>query len=254
EPGEYRVDIAAGWSIGGGHANGGYVLSVCLQALRNRLDRPDPLVVSAFYQRRVPIGPALIRTEPARAGRRLATGEARLLGSEPDGAAGGELVRVVASFTDLSTASGRTTVLSPAPQLPPPADCQPLYGEQAELPNGIGRRLECRVAELPGWRQGTPSGQALLECWIRFADGHPADTLALPGLTDMVIPAVFDLGEYRTTTIELTAHVRARPAPGWLAFRARTNYLIDGYHEEDVEIWDSTGQLVAQSRQLALLG
>ncbi|WP_406230008.1 hypothetical protein [Nocardia sp. NBC_01009] len=48
-------------------------------------------------------------------------------------------------------------------------------------------------------------------------------------------------------------HIRHRPAPGWLACRVHTNYLIDGFHEEDFEIWDSTGSLVAQSRQLALI-
>jgi len=29
--------------------------------------------------------------------------------------------------------------------------------------------------------------------------------------------------------------------------------VIEGYHEEDFEIWDSTGALVAQGRQLAIL-
>lgn len=48
-------------------------------------------------------------------------------------------------------------------------------------------------------------------------------------------------------------HLRAHPAPGWLACRAATRFVIGGYHEEDFEIWDSTGALVAQSRQLALL-
>jgi acyl-CoA thioesterase len=43
------------------------------------------------------------------------------------------------------------------------------------------------------------------------------------------------------------------PALGWLACRASTRHLIDGYHDEDFEIWDSTGRLVAQSRQLAVL-
>ncbi|MGH3249642.1 MAG: thioesterase family protein, partial [Trebonia sp.] len=55
------------------------------------------------------------------------------------------------------------------------------------------------------------------------------------------------------TTVELTVHLRARPAPGWLAFRTLTRYLADSYLEEDAEIWDSAGCLVAQSRQLALV-
>ena len=56
-----------------------------------------------------------------------------------------------------------------------------------------------------------------------------------------------------SSTLELTVHVRAHPAPGWLACRARTRYVMRGYHEEDFEMWDSTGALGAQSRQLAVL-
>jgi hypothetical protein len=46
-------------------------------------------------------------------------------------------------------------------------------------------------------------------------------------------------------------HVRARPAPGMLLTRFTTRALIGGYLEEDGELWDSTGTLVAISRQLA---
>lgn len=66
-------------------------------------------------------------------------------------------------------------------------------------------------------------------------------------------PPVIDLGEFGSTTIELAVHVQARPAPGWLACRASTRHVIDGFHDGDFEIWDATGALVAQSRQLALL-
>jgi hypothetical protein len=62
-----------------------------------------------------------------------------------------------------------------------------------------------------------------------------------------------EIGAPGSSTLELTAHVRARPAPGWLACRVSTRDVIDGYHEEDFEVWDSRGALVAQSRQLALL-
>lgn len=247
-----QATISDRWGVGGGHANGGYVLSVCLRALREVLGKPDPLAVAAFYQRRVLPGPAEILVDEGRSGRRVATGGARLLQG------GQELVRVVASFADLSQASGPTLVTGSAPDLPEPAECADLF---AELPPGsdltapgIIGRLECRVPRLPGWRQGTPSGRAHAEFWMRLAGGRQPDTMALPGLVDMAAPAVFELGHFTSSTIELSVHVRGRPAPGWLACRVSTSFLIKGYHEEDFEIWDSAGRLVAQSRQLALLG
>lgn len=248
----FGATITDRWSVGA-HANGGYALSVCLRALGRVLNKPDPLAVSAFFQRRVLPGPAEVDVEIARSGRRLATGEARLLQG------GLEAVRVVASFADLSQASGPTLVSGSAPVLPAPEECLDLFS--GELPDGSGLpapriadRLECRTPQLPGWRQGSPSGQASAEFWLRLAGGRPTDTLLLPGLVDMPVPAVFELGHFTSTTIELTVHVRARPAPGWLACRVSTRYLIAGYHEEDFEVWDSAGRLVAQSRQLALVG
>ena len=72
-------------------------------------------------------------------------------------------------------------------------------------------------------------------------------------LVDAAAPAVMELGVAGSLTAELTVHLRARPAPGWLACRVETRHVVEGFHEEDFEIWDSEGNLVAQARQLALL-
>ena len=39
--------------------------------------------------------------------------------------------------------------------------------------------------------------------------------------------------------------------PGWLRLRHATRNVAGGMFEEDCEVWDSAGRLVAQSRQLA---
>ena len=71
-------------------------------------------------------------------------------------------------------------------------------------------------------------------------------------LCDAMPPAVFAV--MRTgwvPTLELTVHVRGVPAPGWLKVGITTRAVMDGLCEEDCELWDSDGRLVAMSRQLA---
>ncbi|MDP9117871.1 MAG: thioesterase family protein [Actinomycetota bacterium] len=251
----YRVEVSDRWGLlgpGGGFANGGYALALCLRALRAESPHPDPVVVSATYLSRVRFGPAVVEVEPVRHGRRLWAAQARLVQE------GKERVRVVASFADLAGATGRTEVRESAPSLPPPHECRALATRSSVPGLTLADRIEFRYVELPGWRRGEPAGVLSDQFWMRFAPdehGHErdADTIALAALVDMATPPVIDLGEAGSTTIELTVHVRAIPARGWLACRASTRYVMQGFHDEDFEIWDSSGQLVAQSRQLALL-
>jgi hypothetical protein len=106
-----------------------------------------------------------------------------------------------------------------------------------------------------GFARGQPSGHPRVRGWFRLRDDEPVGTLGLLQATDAFPPTIFnaDLPVAWTPTVELTSHVRARPALGWLRCAFTTRFVTGGFIEEDGEVWDDTGALVAQSRQLALV-
>jgi len=246
--GRFSANLSDRWNTVGERAFGGYGLAVCVRALGQQLPLPHPLIVCGFFLRSVRPGPAEVCTEVVRSGRRTAVGEARLLQG------GREAMRVVSTFTDYGSPRGSSRVFGEPPKLPPPEQCVDLGGEAPTARLAISDRVECRAPELPGWRRGRPTGNPSAEFWMRFREPRDPDLYALPLLVDAAAPSVFELGETGSTTLELTVHLRAHPSAGWLVCRARTHYVIGAYHEEDFEIWDADGKLVAQSRQLALLG
>jgi acyl-CoA thioesterase len=245
--GIYTAELTDRWNTASGNPNGGYLLAVCVRALQDRSAHPDPLVASAFFLRPGSRGPADIQVETVREGRRTSTSQARM---HQDGK---EVLRVIATFTDFDHADGRTLSLAMMPDLPSPDDLiDPLAG--VDLPGiTVADRVEFRVAQAPSWLHGQPSGDPSMTFWMRFADGREPDLLSLPFLVDAAYPAVMEIGELPSATIELTVHLRDRPAPGWLACQINTRHIAGGFHEEDCNIWDTRGVLVAQSRQLAIL-
>ncbi|MDG2262551.1 MAG: thioesterase family protein, partial [Actinomycetota bacterium] len=53
--------------------------------------------------------------------------------------------------------------------------------------------------------------------------------------------------------LELTVHVRRVPAEGWVRAVFETDDLHNGLFVESGSLWDSNGELVARSRQVAML-
>jgi acyl-CoA thioesterase len=239
------VTITGRWDGISGIPNGGYQLAICLRALARLMPYPDPVVVSGFFLRPGKLGPARVSASLLRAGRRMAFGEANLVQD------GKETVRATAAFTTLGDHDEPLFLGATRPLLPPPDDCVGAPPGAEGLP-AIARQVDLRTAEPPGWMRGEPGGNPNMEFWLRFADGRDADLICLPLIVDAAPPAVLDLGAL-STTVELTVCLRAKPVPGWLACRATTRCVASGYHEEDFEIWDSAGTLVAQSRQLCMI-
>jgi hypothetical protein len=162
----YAATLTDRWTALGGTPNGGYMLAVALRALKAETPFPDPLVTSAHFLRPGLVGPAEITTEVVRAGRRVATGEARLIQD------GREIVRLLSTFGDLDQAEGRTLVLGEAPRLPSPDETPDVLDGNALPGVSITEQLEYRAPEPPGWAKGAPDGEPSLEFWMRFRAGR----------------------------------------------------------------------------------
>ena len=247
--GEHAAELAEGWSVGAG-VNGGYLLSVVTNALRQASpDHPDPLAVSAYYVSAAAPGPATVSTRVVRAGGSVTTTAAELRQ--------GDDVRltVLATCTDLAGLPDDVRTTATAPRLAPLEECVPGSAAPPELREvaPMMDRFEMRFDPgSVGWAVGAPSGRGELAAWFRLNDGREPDAVSLLTVLDALPPVTMDLGLMGwAPTLELTAHVRAVPAPGWLRVRHATRNVAGGMFEEDCEVWDSAGRLVAQSRQLA---
>ncbi|MFE0423681.1 thioesterase family protein [Streptomyces sp. NPDC058953] len=253
-PGVYDVHLAPGWTIL--HAvNGGYLLGLLGRALGDALPHPDPFTLSGHFLSACVPGPAVIRTQTVRTGRTLATGQASLFQTDEDGREV-ERIRVLATYGDLDALTDEVRTSATPPALPPYEQCVgPADAPGLDLSKtwAILGRLDIRLDPATvGWALGAPSGKGEVRGWFTLADGRDADPLSLLLTVDCLPPTAFDLGlKGWTPTVELTAHIRCRPAPGPLRVAISTRNLAGGFLEEDAEVWDSRDRLVAQSRQLA---
>ncbi len=246
--GRYATEIRPGWDIGG-KANGGYLLSLVVRAMRDATGRPDPVTVTGHYLSPGHPGPAVITTDVVKIGRTFTTATASLA------AEGKPLLQVLGTFGDVSSPMGPERVDAAPPELPAPDASVPVEPSDTFPPPFMGR-VDLRLhPDDAGFERGAPSGEPRVRGWFRLRDGESIDTLGLILAVDAFPPTAFNarLPVAWTPTVELTAHVRARPTPGWLRCVFTTRFVTGGFLEEDGEIWDDSGRLVAQSRQLALI-
>ena len=105
------------------------------------------------------------------------------------------------------------------------------------------------------WDEQRPREKAQLDAYYSWPQGDSVDLFSLIFFSDSMTPPVFNRIGSRgwVPSIELTVHLRGIPVPGPVLMRGKTDFVIDGFLGEDDEIWDSEGNLVAESRQMAKL-
>jgi hypothetical protein len=252
-PGRYAADIDPAWSIGG-RPNGGYLMATLARScvLVAGPDHPDPLAVSASFPSSPVPGPVEIDVEVVRRGRAFTVLHARMT---QDGATQLDAVVTCGRLPDAAqTLYDGTT----RPELPPVDRCFQLPTEgpgfEVLLMSVVREQLDPAVL---GWARGQPSGEPEIRGYLSLMDGREPDPLSLVLAVDAGPPPTFGLGLLGwVPTLQLSAWIRQRPAPGPLVVRSRPGLVTTtaagtGFTDETCEIWDSTGALVATGTQLA---
>jgi acyl-CoA thioesterase len=252
--GGWTVDLDGSWSIGG-FLNGGYLLVPMCRAAVEATGMPDTLAVTATFLSPPSSGSAEIRVTVPKRGRQSSVAEMVLHQG------GRDHIRATAVLGTLDDRNGPNLEAATS-TVPPLEKCVSMHDRPG--PNGVAapevfRHFEVRLAPDIGWLNGSRQGvvdnqEARIEGWTRFVDGRSADATSLVLFADAFPPAVLDLYPAGwVPTLQYSVYVRGRPAPGWLQGSFTTQSMVGGLLEEDGELFDSTGRLVALSRQLALL-
>jgi acyl-CoA thioesterase len=246
-PGTYRGQISDGWEVRG-HTNGGYLLCIALRAILDATGRPDPLTVTGHFLAPPKARALIVDVQVLREGRRFCTASAVVRDDS-----GTAVLHAVATVGDLQGLDDPVLyAIDAPPDLPPAHQCI-----EHLLPGVRGRPVQVMLHPADaGFLQGRPSGEARLRGWFRLTGAEPHNTATIVQVADSFPPTVYNLDLPRTwvATLELTVHVRARPAPaGWLRAAFETTFV--GMKLLDVQgtVWDEQDRLVARSRQLAML-
>ena len=247
--GGFVADVDPEWTIAG-KPNGGYLLSMLGRAAVARGAHPHVVCAGAFYLTAPDPGPVSLETELLREGRSASHVRARML---QDGRPCVEALLITARL-EASTA-------------PDWAEGQPRLSDIAyedcvrlpQRPDGsrvaIMDQVEVRIE--PGsmsFATGHPSGRGEIRGWLTLPEAESFDPVSLLYAVDAFPPATFDV-EFTgwVPTLELTAYVRALPAPGPVRVLQRVGLIDGGRFDEPCYVWDSTGRLVAHSTQLAAI-
>jgi acyl-CoA thioesterase len=249
--GSYTTRLDAAWNIGN-NPNGGYALLPALRAMLDVVTHPDPFSVTVHFLRRaIADSPAHVTAGVVRAGRSMSHATATLSQNGSPRLVAHAVLGDLAEGAPGAAADPGITVAPP--DVPPPNECV----DRRQLGQGVGLPILSRLDVCIRPDQVTPDGSkpAVVEGWIRFADGAPPATRWLPLFADAFPPALRTrMGPVGwVPTVELTVHVRRHPAPGWVLGRFECDDVEGGRMIETGTLWDSSGAVIARSRQLGLV-
>jgi len=242
--GSYAGHIAGTWSING-VPNGGYLMAILANAmLQSSRMTATPTITANFLSRCEP-GEATVLIERMSGSRQFDRFQARLNQS------GKERIRAFGTFADEHNECVLECYESKPPEIAALEKCVPV----PEMPGyTLFANMDIRLDPgCTGWFFGDLSDRSEIKGWIQFKEERPFDALSILLIADSFPPAVLSSQGMVAwvPTLEFSVNIRNLPATPWLRCVFRTRFITCGLLEEDGEIWDQSGELIAISRQIA---
>ncbi|ACL03557.1 conserved hypothetical protein [Desulfatibacillum aliphaticivorans] len=240
----FAGNVSDNWSIAG-IPNGGYLMALLTNAMLQESKNENILVVTATYLSRLKPGPVDLAVENFASSLSLDRYQTRLIQD------GKEHIRAMGTFRPSNMDRTYDRCEKSAPELAPLEQCLaapsvPTY----TLLDNVDMRLD---PECAGWVTGKLSEKSEMKGWIKFKDDRPFDALSILLMADAFPPPVLaSLGSVAwVPTVELSTSLYQVPATKWLKCQFRTYFMSRGFLQEDGEVWDEDGNLVAACRQAA---
>jgi Thioesterase-like superfamily len=249
-PGHFEGEVSAEWTIAG-KPNGGYLLAMLGRAAADVGSHPHVIAASAHYLHSPDPGAITIEAQVLRAGRSASQVRTQL--RQDSTLCVEALVTTSVLTTDTTPHWDRGLAL---PTVAAPELCMRVPSTSPTgLPVPIMDQVDLRIdPDDTGFARGRPSGRGELKGWLSLPGDEPFDPTSLLYAVDAFPPPTFEIEATGwVPTLELTAYVRALPAPGRVRVLQKAQ-LIDAQKVDEVcFVWDSTGRLVAQATQLAAI-
>jgi len=235
-----------------GAVNGGVLLATVLRAVLDTSPHPDPVATSAHFLRVPRSEPARVQVTWLKLGKTAATARAALV---QNGSCVLDTTITTGRLGD--PGEGGLSWTGEPPRLPPVGECTGFADfAGATRRDGYAGQVDLRLdPATSGWLRGQPHGVPEMRGYFQLREERRPDAYLLALAVDALPPVIFGITRAGwSPTVELTWHMRGLPAPGLLRVAARSRHVSGGWFDEESEVWDSAGRLVAQSRQIARVG
>ena len=236
--------ITDNWSING-NPNGGYLMAILANAMSQQSDKKSTPILTANYISRCAPGKADLSVETISQSTQFNRFQAKLFQD------GKEKIRATGTFADEKEGCFFERFEASAPDISPRKECIQIPPiPKYTLFNQLDALLE---PESAGWMQGNLSDKSEQKGWIKFKDDRAFDIFSIALIADSFPPPVLaSQGMVAwVPTIEFSINIRNIPETKWLKCVFRTRFINCGLLEEDGEVWDEEGKIIAISRQIA---